>query len=72
MRPEDLTFGEGTFDVPSGRPPVRVTWLGTAGFRVAHDGWVLLVDPYVTRASPASCVRAPLSTGSRSPASTSR
>lgn len=60
MRPEDLRFDSRAFDVPDGRPPVRVRWLGTAGFAIEHDGWVLLIDPYVTRASMWDCVRAPL------------
>jgi L-ascorbate metabolism protein UlaG (beta-lactamase superfamily) len=28
---------------------LRLTWLGTAGFRFDHEGHTLLVDPYVTR-----------------------
>jgi L-ascorbate metabolism protein UlaG (beta-lactamase superfamily) len=43
-----------------GGGPVRVRWLGTAGFAIEHDGAVLLIDPYVTRASLAACVAAPL------------
>jgi len=39
---------------------VRVRWLGTAGFALEHQGHVLLVDPYVTRASLARCIAAPL------------
>jgi L-ascorbate metabolism protein UlaG (beta-lactamase superfamily) len=39
---------------------VRVRWLGTAGFEIAHGGTVVLVDPYVTRASLARCVVGPL------------
>jgi L-ascorbate metabolism protein UlaG (beta-lactamase superfamily) len=39
---------------------VRVRWLGTAGFEIEHDGHVVLVDPYVTRASIARCLLAPL------------
>lgn len=35
-----------THTLPGG---VRLTWLGTAGFRIEHAGHVLLVDPYVTR-----------------------
>lgn len=31
-------------------------WLGTAGFAIEHRGHVLLIDPYVTRASLARCV----------------
>ena len=57
VRPDDLAFGPDAFTVPSGRGPVRVTWLGTAGFSVEHEGFVVLVDPYVTRASFARCLR---------------
>ena len=35
---------------------MRVRWLGTAGFAIEHGGHVLLLDPYVTRASLAACV----------------
>jgi L-ascorbate metabolism protein UlaG (beta-lactamase superfamily) len=54
----DLYFSP--IDDPRCRPqglPVRVRWLGTAGFALEHDGFVLLIDPYVTRASLAKlCV----------------
>lgn len=39
---------------------VRVRWLGTAGFAIEHDGAVLLIDPYLTRASLARCLLGPL------------
>lgn len=42
--------------MPAGRDPVRVTWLGTAGFAIEHAGHVVLVDPYVTRASLGRCL----------------
>lgn len=63
MRPEDIAWSldalvPGARAGPSGR--VRVQWLGTAGFAVEHDGRTLLVDPYVTRASLARCIVAPL------------
>jgi L-ascorbate metabolism protein UlaG (beta-lactamase superfamily) len=35
---------------------VRVRWLGTAGFAIEHEGAVLLLDPYVTRASLGRCL----------------
>jgi L-ascorbate metabolism protein UlaG (beta-lactamase superfamily) len=35
---------------------VRVRWLGAAGFAIEHRGYVLLLDPYLTRASLAACV----------------
>ncbi|MBK6579355.1 MAG: MBL fold metallo-hydrolase [Sandaracinaceae bacterium] len=60
MRPEDIAFGPRAFDVPTGRAPIRVSWLGTAGFCIEHDGYTVLIDPYVTRASLLACARAPL------------
>jgi len=30
-------------------PGLELTWLGTAGFRLAYQGTVVLIDPYVTR-----------------------
>ena len=32
-------------------PGLELTWLGTAGFRLAYQGTVLWIDPYVTRLS---------------------
>src|SRR4029079_10408399 len=58
MRPDDLRMPLGT--PPSGREPVNVTWLGTAGFRIEHEGATLLIDPYLTRASIWRCLSAPL------------
>jgi len=43
-----------------GGGPVHVRWLGTAGFALEHDGFVVLIDPYLTRASLARCVASPL------------
>jgi L-ascorbate metabolism protein UlaG (beta-lactamase superfamily) len=58
MRAEDLHFAS---DAPlGGSGSVRVTWLGTAGFAVEHQDHVLLLDPYLTRASLSRCVLAPL------------
>ncbi len=59
MRPEDIAFSPGSL-VGVAAPTVRVRWLGTAGFAIEHDGHVLLLDPYLTRASLARCVAAPL------------
>jgi L-ascorbate metabolism protein UlaG (beta-lactamase superfamily) len=39
---------------------VTVRWLGTAGFSIEHAGSVLLLDPYLTRASLLACTVAPL------------
>jgi len=56
--PADLFFAN---DAPlGGAGDVHVTWLGTAGFAMEHDGHVLLLDPYLTRASLARCILAPL------------
>jgi len=60
VRPEDLAFRPGALGVPTSRSPIRVTWLGTAGFAIEHEGHVVLIDPYLTRASLWDCVRAPL------------
>ncbi|HEY1691298.1 MAG TPA: MBL fold metallo-hydrolase [Polyangiaceae bacterium] len=60
MRPEDIAWGSGALGGEPGPRNVRVRWLGTAGFEIEHDGHVVLVDPYVTRASIARCVLAPL------------
>ena len=56
MRPEDIAWSPGVLGKSDGPGVVRVRWLGTAGFALEHDGHVLLVDPYVTRASLARCV----------------
>jgi L-ascorbate metabolism protein UlaG (beta-lactamase superfamily) len=61
VRPEDIAWTRDT--VGRGREPaIRVQWLGTAGFALEYDGHVLLLDPYLTRASLARCVLAPLRT----------
>lgn len=57
MRPEDIAL---ELSPPAGRPPITVTWLGTAGFAIEHEGYVVLIDPYLTRASLLACARAPL------------
>src|SRR5689334_14481219 len=58
MRPSDLPFP--IEPAPAGRAPVRVTWLGTAGFRIEHEGTTILIDPYLTRAPIWRCVAGPL------------
>ena len=60
MKPTDLHFAPDTFEVPTGRGPVKVTWLGTAGFAIEHEGTVVLIDPYLTRASLPRLIAAPL------------
>jgi L-ascorbate metabolism protein UlaG (beta-lactamase superfamily) len=58
MRPEDLCFAHDA--ALGGAGSVRVTWFGTAGFGIEHEGNVLLLDPYLTRASLSRCLFAPL------------
>lgn len=60
MKPTDLPFARNAFEVPSGRGPIRVTWLGTAGFAIEHAGTVVLIDPYLTRASLPALIASPL------------
>ena len=60
MKPTDLPFAPDAFEVPTGRAPIRVTWLGTAGFAIEHDGTTVLIDPYLTRASIPRLLAAPL------------
>lgn len=51
MDPLSIAFSPSSL----GSGPVRVTWLGTAGFAIRCDGHTLLLDPYVTRASLIRC-----------------
>ena len=60
MRPEDLDWSPDALGRSTRQGSVRVQWLGTAGFAIEHDGHTLLLDPYVTRASLARCLLAPL------------
>jgi L-ascorbate metabolism protein UlaG (beta-lactamase superfamily) len=60
VRPEDIAWRADALGRPGGPDDVRVRWLGTAGFAVEHAGHVVLVDPYVTRASLAQCLVGPL------------
>lgn len=48
------------------RDGVLVRWLGTAGFAIEHAGTTVLIDPYITRASLARCVRAEIASDLRS------
>ncbi|MCC6523155.1 MAG: MBL fold metallo-hydrolase [Polyangiaceae bacterium] len=50
-----MLFGPDALGVARDRRSVAVRWLGTAGFAIEHDGHVLLVDPYLTRAPLARC-----------------
>ncbi len=60
MRPDSIAFTPDSFRVPEGRDPVRVTWLGTAGFALEHQGTVVLIDPYLSRCSLTRCLRGAL------------
>ncbi len=57
MRPEDIAFSRTVLAPAAGRAPIVVTWLGTAGFSIEHDGYVVLIDPYLTRAPLWRCAR---------------
>jgi L-ascorbate metabolism protein UlaG (beta-lactamase superfamily) len=62
VRPEDIAWNPESLGrrAGAGIDDVRVRWLGTAGFAIEHQGHVVLIDPYVTRASLARCIAAPL------------
>jgi L-ascorbate metabolism protein UlaG (beta-lactamase superfamily) len=60
VRPEDIAWRSDALGRQGDPESVRVRWLGTAGFAIEHGGHVVLIDPYVTRASLARCVLAPL------------
>lgn len=64
MRPEDLLFADDALGstATATKEPVRVRWLGTAGFALSYDGTTVLFDPYLTRASLAACLSGPLAT----------
>jgi L-ascorbate metabolism protein UlaG (beta-lactamase superfamily) len=59
VRPEEIGFARDELRRGS-EVPVVVRWLGTAGFAIEHAGWVLLIDPYLTRASIGACLSGPL------------
>ena len=60
MDPADIAWRPDALGRRGGEGDVRVRWLGTAGFAIEHAGHTVLVDPYVTRASPARCLIGPL------------
>src|SRR5580704_16323827 len=60
MRPADIAWNIDTLDKTGRDGAVLVRWLGTAGFALECAGHVVLIDPYLTRASLARCVLAPL------------
>ena len=65
MRPEDIQWVPFELGRAGGDDDVCVRWLGTAGFAIEHAGYVVLIDPYVTRASLARCVASPLAPDAR-------
>lgn len=62
MRPESIAWSQSELTSAGvlTRDPVRVKWLGTAGFSLEHAGFTVLFDPYITRASLLRCVVSPL------------
>lgn len=54
MRPENLHFTRDTF-IAERDARVHIRWLGTAGFEIRCDNHVVLLDPYITRASLSRC-----------------
>jgi L-ascorbate metabolism protein UlaG (beta-lactamase superfamily) len=60
VRADDIAWSSDALGATSRPDGLRVRWLGTAGFEIEHAGQVLLIDPYLTRASLARCVLAPL------------
>ncbi len=53
MNPDSIAFVGDPF--AAGDAPIRVRWLGTAGFAITHGDHTVLIDPYLTRASLARC-----------------
>ena len=58
MHPIEIAFEPESLSSATGG--VRVRWLGTAGFELTREGYTVLFDPYLTRASLARCILAPL------------
>lgn len=54
VHPEHLEFARDAF-IADLDARVRVRWLGTAGFEIRCDNHVVLLDPYITRASLSQC-----------------
>ncbi|MDJ0786159.1 MAG: MBL fold metallo-hydrolase [Myxococcota bacterium] len=53
---ESLNWRRGADDLP---PGLELQWLGTAGFRIAYEGFQLLIDPYLTRRPAGELYRSP-------------
>ena len=51
MKPEDIAWGPKALGRNGDDGDVKVRWLGTAGFAIEHAGHVVLIDPYLTRAT---------------------
>jgi L-ascorbate metabolism protein UlaG (beta-lactamase superfamily) len=54
VHPEHLEFTRNAF-IAEQDARVHVRWLGTAGFEIRCDNHVVLLDPYITRASLSQC-----------------
>ena len=59
LRPEDIAWAPDAL-ARKDASELSVRWLGTAGFAIEHAAHVLLIDPYLTRASLARCIVGPL------------
>jgi len=58
MNPSDIAFRPDALQ--SGAGSLSVRWLGTAGFELTCEGYTVLFDPYLTRASLRRVALAPL------------
>ena len=54
VNPRDLEFRRDEF-VTERQARIHIRWLGTAGFEIRCDDHVVLLDPYITRASLSRC-----------------
>jgi L-ascorbate metabolism protein UlaG (beta-lactamase superfamily) len=57
QRSDALTADQLALAGPLLPPGVELTWIGTAGFRLAYQGVVVWIDPYVTRLSMGALLR---------------
>ncbi len=55
MHPESLEFTRDEF-IGEHDAQVHIRWLGTAGFEIRSGNHVILIDPYITRASMSRCL----------------
>jgi len=56
MASQVITFQPHELLQPGAGEPVRVQWLGAAGFRVSHGDCSLWIDPFLTRPSLPRCI----------------